>query len=81
MFEPPCTPVHPADLAVTLSLSVAMSLDLLPASLKVDSSLPPEFPLRQTLKSPACPPGLFRCGHRLVVVGWYGHLFYFLTFF
>jgi len=37
--------------------------------------------LRQTLKSPACPPGLFRCSHRLVVVGWYERLFYFFTFF
>ena len=40
MFEPPCTPVRQAELVVTLSQSVAMSLDLLPVSLKVDSSLP-----------------------------------------
>jgi hypothetical protein len=35
----------------------------------------------ETLKSPACPPGLFRLSHRLVVAGWYERLFYFFTFF
>lgn len=40
MFEPRCTPVHQAELAVILFLSVAMSLVLLPVSHKVDSSPP-----------------------------------------